>query len=122
MKNATNCLGSIDGGFHICYSSNGHNNDHTGDESMKTLTATEAKSKFLALLRKCKELEEVFSITNNGVPCAVIMSQNVYEGLLETIEILQDPKLARDLTRAIRDADQGKTISFEKAIGRPQRR
>lgn len=89
---------------------------------MITMTATTAKSKFLEILRKSHDLGEVFSITNNGVPYAVIMGQNDYEGLLETIEILQDKALTKELLRSIREADQGKTISFEKAIGRPQRK
>ncbi len=89
---------------------------------MITMTATQAKSKFLELVRKCHELEEMYSVTNNGVPYAVIMSHKDYEGFLETIDILQDPAFAKDLLKRKKDADQGKTISFEKAIGRPQRK
>lgn len=89
---------------------------------MTTLTATKAKAQFLSLLRKTNDLHETFAITHNGQPYAVIMSNDEYEGLLETMEILQDKVLTRNLLKAIKRADQGQTISFEKAIGRKQRR
>jgi antitoxin YefM len=89
---------------------------------MITLTATTAKSKFLSLLRKSHELGEVFSVTNNGIPYAVIMSQQDYEGLLETIEILEDKTFAGELIRRMKSADKGNTVSFQKVAGRPQRK
>lgn len=88
---------------------------------MKTMTVTQAKSQFLSLLRKSNELGEIFSVTLNGSPYGVIMSQQDYEGMLETIDILQDKKLSRDLLKRIKDAGQGKYISFEQATGRKQR-
>ena len=87
---------------------------------MKTMTVTQAKSQFLSLLRKSNDLGEVFSVTLNGSPYGVIMSQQDYEGMLETIDILQDDKLSRDLLKRMKDADQGKYVSFEQATGRKQ--
>lgn len=89
---------------------------------MTTMTVTDAKSKFLSLLRKSHDVGEVFSVTHNGVPYAVIMGQEDYDGLLETIDILQDKAFARELMSCVDDADKGKTISFEKVVGRPQRK
>ena len=89
-------------------------------EVMKTMTVTQAKSQFLSLLRKSNDLGEVFSVTLNGSPYGVIMSQQDYEEMLETIDILQNEKLSRDLLKRIKDADQGKYISFEQATGRKQ--
>ena len=88
---------------------------------MKTMTVTEAKSKFLDLLRKSNDLGEVYSVTLNGSPYGIIMSKQDYEGMLETIDVLQDKAFAKELLNRKKDADKGKYISFEKAIGRPQR-
>ncbi len=90
-------------------------------KDMKTMTVTQAKSQFLDVLRKSNDLGEVFSVTLNGKPYGVIMSQQDYEGMLETIEILQDKEYSKELIRRMKDADKGKGVSFEKAIGRPQR-
>ena len=87
---------------------------------MTTLTATNAKSRFLSLLRKANDLHEVYAVTNNGRPYAVIMSNEGYEGLLETMEILKDKMLTRSLLRSIKNADRGKVLAFERVTGRPQ--
>ena len=89
---------------------------------MTTLTATKAKAQFLSILRKTNDLHETYAITHNGQPYAVIMSNDEYEGLLETLEMLKDKVLSKRLLKSIKDADEGKTISFEKAIVRPQRK
>ena len=89
---------------------------------MTTMNVTQAKSKFLSLLRKSPDVGEVFSVTHNGVPYAVIMGQEDYDGLLETVEILQDKVFSRELIARVHDADSGKTLPFEKVAGRPQRK
>ena len=89
---------------------------------MITMTVTAAKSKFLGLLRKSHDVGEIFSVTHNGTPYAVIMGQEDYEGLLETIDILQDKVFTRDLISRVRKADKKNTLSFEKVAGRPQQR
>lgn len=52
-------------------------------------------------------------MTKRGLPAAVIMSPDDYEGLLETIDILQDKPLMRRLRQAKRDVREGKTRSLE---------
>ena len=90
---------------------------------MTTMTVTEAKSKFLGLLRKSHDLGEVFSVTLNGEPYGIIMSQQDYEGMLETIDILQDKAYSKELLRRVKEADRGiNVISFKEAAGRDQRK
>ena len=62
---------------------------------MTTLTVTTAKSRFLSLLRKANDLHEVYAVTNKGRPYAVIMSNDEYEGLLETMDLLKNKTLTR---------------------------
>jgi prevent-host-death family protein len=89
---------------------------------MTTVTVTEAKRKFLGLMRKSHDTGEVYSVTHNGLPYAVMLAQEEYDGMLETLEILQDKTFARDLASRIRAADKGDTVSFEEAVGRKQRK
>ena len=79
---------------------------------MITMTATVAKSKFIGLLRKSHDVGEVFSVTHNGIPYAVIMGQEDYDGLLETIDILQDKVFTRDLIGRVLEADKKKYSFF----------
>ena len=89
---------------------------------MTTMTVTDAKNKFLGLLRKSHDVGEVFSVTHNGMPYAVILGQEDYDGLLETIDILQDKVFAKELLKRVKSADKKDTVSFEKVAGRAQRK
>ena len=89
---------------------------------MTTLTASAAKGKFLSLLRNAHELGETYAITHNGKPCAVLMSNDEYEGLLETLEILQDKNTTKELLMSLKEADSRKTVSFKKVVGRQQKK
>ena len=89
---------------------------------MTTLKASRAKEIFLELVRKSHDFGEKYTITHNGEPYAVLLSTEEYEGLLETLTILENKVMARELLVSIKEADKGKTISFEKAVGRKQRK
>lgn len=89
---------------------------------MTTLTASTAKGKFLSLLRRSHDLGEKYTITHKGRPCAVLMSTDEYEGLIETLEILQDKNITKELLLSIKEADHGKTISFKQVVGRQQKK
>ncbi len=89
---------------------------------MMTLPATQAKEKFLGLLRKAHNFGERYTITHNGKPWAILLSNEEYEGLMETLHILGNKVAAKELLESLNSADRGKTVSFEKAIGRKQKK
>lgn len=89
---------------------------------MKAVTATQAKNSFLELLRGAEERGEEVLVTRNGRPCAVVVSAEEWESLLETIEILSDPDLMKKLTRSLRERKAGRFLSHEevwKKVGVP---
>lgn len=83
---------------------------------MITLTATEAKRRFLELLRTAEQRGEEVIITRHGEPKAVILSHDEYERLLETLEILSDRELLKKIRRGIAEASTGQTVSLDEAI------
>jgi prevent-host-death family protein len=56
-------------------------------------------------LKETDELGERFVITRSGRPAAVLMSVEEYEGLMETLEVLADERLMRQLRSGLRDAE-----------------
>jgi antitoxin YefM len=72
---------------------------------------TQAKTRLLDLVRKLKGSGDAIAITKNGVPEAVLISMEKFEGLLETMEILADDKTMKALRRSMRDAEKRKWIS-----------
>ena len=69
---------------------------------MKTMPLSEVKSKLSELVDAVERRDEVVTITRNGKPVAIIVSQDEYEGWRETVEIMSDEKFMREIRRGIR--------------------
>jgi len=76
------------------------------EQIQEYVPVTEAKTRLLDLVRKLKGSGDAIAITKNGVPEAVLISMEKFEGLLETLEILSDDKTMKALRRAMRDAEK----------------
>lgn len=61
---------------------------------MRTTTVTEAKNTLSALVSEVDSVGERVVITVNGMPTAVLLGADDYDGLMETIECLSDPEIA----------------------------
>ena len=81
------------------------------------ISVTEAKNRLLELIRTLAEKDEILAITRGGVPAAVVLSPERYEGLLETIEVLSDPHAMTSLRRSLKQARKGQWVSDEKVFG-----
>jgi prevent-host-death family protein len=81
------------------------------------VSVTEAKNKLLDLIRGLKTSPEVVAITRDGKPAAVLLSMDQFEGLMETLEILSDPKTMRSLRRSMKQAQAGKWVPHETVFG-----
>ena len=67
---------------------------------------SKAKSDLLDIIRRPESVEDAVAVTKNGVPAAVILSIEKYEGLLETLDILGDEKTMKSLRASMRQARQ----------------
>lgn len=57
-----------------------------------------------------------FDITRNGKRAAVLMSADDYDSLIETLDILADAELVRDIGEGLRDAEAGRVFSHGEVI------
>lgn len=62
----------------------------------------------------CDDRAPLF-VTRQNARSVVLMSEEDYEGLMETVHLLKSPANAARLLRSINDADQGKLIEREPA-------
>jgi prevent-host-death family protein len=67
------------------------------------LPLSEAKAKLSEIVDRVDRRNEAVTITRNGKAIAMIVSTDEYEGLLETIEILQNPQFMKEIRDGIRD-------------------
>jgi prevent-host-death family protein len=77
---------------------------------MTTVPLSEAKTHLARLLTEVEKLGEGVTITRSGRPAGVLLSIEEYEGLLETLDILADPKLMASVRRGLRDAEKGRVL------------
>lgn len=78
-----------------------------------TLTVTEFRKNIFKMLKKIEKESITITLTYHGKPKWVIMSGDEYEGLMETLEILSNEELVKDLREAEEDIKAGRVISFE---------
>jgi antitoxin YefM len=86
---------------------------------MSILTATAARASLFELLRGANERHEVYHIRHRQGN-AVLMSEDEYDSLMETLTLLSAPGFREGYAQAVADAEDGHTRSFEDVFGEPQ--
>ena len=78
---------------------------------MQKIPITEARNKFMKLPDQAAK-DQILAITRRNKEVMAVMSWELYEGLLETLEVLSDPKLMKHLRTAIEDVRNSRTRSL----------
>jgi antitoxin YefM len=81
------------------------------EQIQEYVSVTQAKTRFLDLVRRLHSTGDAIAITKNGVPEAVLVSMEKFQGLLETLDILSDEKTMKSLRKSMREAEKRKWIS-----------
>ena len=77
------------------------------------VSVSQAKAQLLDLIRQLQKRQDTVGITRDGVPKAVLLSMEHFEGLMETLEILSDRKTIRPLRKSLKQAQGGRWESHE---------
>jgi len=86
----------------------------------KILPISEVKTHLPALVAGVEEREEEVVVTRNGRPAAVIVNYAEYERLKETLDVLTDSDLMRQIRKSRAFYRSGKHgLSFEDLFGEP---
>jgi len=71
----------------------------------KTVTATEARKNFYKLLDKASQPGQHITITRQGKDPVIMLSQEEIESWQETIEVMSDPQLVKNIEAAKKSKD-----------------
>ena len=83
---------------------------------MKTITLAEARNQLLKLADEMeKNPDAVVEVVKRGRHIMTLMSAELYELLVETLDVLANDAAARKLRRALREIEQGKGIPWKTA-------
>ena len=83
---------------------------------MTNVTATEARKELFNLIRRALNAHDPVRIQHRegGV---VLMSEEDYEGLLETLDLLSVKGMRESIAEAEADIAAGRTVSIDEALG-----
>jgi len=87
------------------------------DIGMEKISITEARDKFMRLPDQAAK-HQILAVTRRNKEVMALMSWELYEGLLETIEVLSDPKLMNHLKKGIDDIKAGRIHTLSEAYER----
>jgi len=86
----------------------------------KTLSLSEVKTRLPELVAGVQEREEEVVVTKNGRPAAILINVDEYTRLKETLDVLSDPALMKQIGRSQAFYRAGKKgLSFEDVFGEP---
>ncbi|MCF8045276.1 MAG: type II toxin-antitoxin system Phd/YefM family antitoxin [Desulfarculaceae bacterium] len=77
---------------------------------------TQAKTRLLDMVRSLDKSNTI-AITKNGVPEAVLLSMETYEGLIETIDVLSDSHALAALNASAADVKAGRIVDENEVFG-----
>jgi len=86
----------------------------------RTLSLSEVKTRLPELVTGVQEREEEVVVTKNGRPAAVLINVDEYARLKETLDVLSDPDLMKQVSRSKAFYRSGKKgLTFEDVFGQP---
>lgn len=83
----------------------------------KTMPIIEARKRLTALPEEFEEGRDadVIAVTRRGKPVLAVLPWELYETVAETLEVLGDEDLMKDLRTSIKEMQTGKVIAWDKA-------
>jgi len=79
----------------------------------KTMHATQFRKELFNVIKHLQKSDNEITITVDGQPSLVVMSFEKYEGLMETLEIMSDPQMVKDIEEGIKDIEAGRMTPWE---------
>jgi len=83
---------------------------------MNTVTATEARRVLFDLMKRTTKGHSVFRIHHRS-GTAVLMSEEDYDSLMETLELLSVPGFRASIKRSVAQMKRGDTRAIEDVLG-----
>jgi prevent-host-death family protein len=83
-----------------------------------TITLKELRPDLPKVVEAIDEKWERYIVTKHGKPSVVMLSVEDYESLMETLDILADPKAVKNLKRGEEDLRKGRTRDWQEIKNR----
>ncbi len=85
-------------------------------KEVKNYSMSEARNELTAMPEKLEKRQSAVAITRRGKPVLAVMPWDLYESIMETLEILSDEEMTAALHKGIKEIAAGKGVAWEKAM------
>jgi antitoxin YefM len=85
----------------------------TSEAAMAHVSYSELRNNLASYMDEVCDSRDVLHVTRQNARGVVMISEQEYEGLMETLHLLKSPANAERLLRSIAEANSGKTTAHE---------
>jgi prevent-host-death family protein len=86
---------------------------------MTEIALMKAREKLTGLSRELqKNPGEVVRITHRGKPAMTLMSAELYDTIVDTLDVLSDPASVQALRKSLRDIESGRVHTLDEVASR----
>ena len=82
-------------------------------ETEESISITKARGMLTKLPEQLAEQNRAIALTRRGKPVMALVAWDLYEAIVETLEIMGDADLMAALRQSIKEASEGKVIPWE---------
>lgn len=83
--------------------------------AVRELSMTQARNQLTTLPERLAVEPDTVAVTRRGRPVLAVMPWELYESLVETLEVLGDGELMEGLRRGLAEAEAGETLAWDEA-------
>ena len=78
----------------------------------REVPVSQARARLTQLANELVDSQETVTITNRGKPVLAMIGYELYESIMETLEIMSDPELMGQLRDSLEEARRGELIDI----------
>ncbi len=78
-----------------------------------TISISEARKKIFDIAKEVQKPGVYYTFTEKGKPKTVLMSYEEFDSLMETLEIMSNPKIIKDIKKAEEEYKRGEYVTWE---------
>ncbi len=81
---------------------------------MTEMSISEARKALTTLTDEMSASSPAVAVTRRGKPVLAVLNWNLYEAIVETLEVMVDDEMIESLRASLREIDKGRTVSSAK--------
>jgi antitoxin YefM len=81
---------------------------------MTEMSISEARKALTTLTDEMSASSPAVAVTRRGKPVLAVMNWDLYEAIVETLEVMTDDETMAQLRASLREVEKGKTVSADK--------